>query len=117
MENAIKANDIDLVAMGTHGRTGTMKLLLGSVAEEIFRRSPVPVLTMGLGLRGGAGPDAQFRRVLLATDFENNPDTAVRYAASVAQENHGLSEHQQSDHSITHMENPLPRLRSSSASS
>src|SRR5215469_15296649 len=35
---------IDLMILGTHGRTGTMKLLLGSVAEEIFRRTSVPVL-------------------------------------------------------------------------
>jgi nucleotide-binding universal stress UspA family protein len=36
----------DLIVMGTHGRTGLSRLLLGSVAEEIVRRAPCPVLTV-----------------------------------------------------------------------
>ena len=36
----------DLVVMGTHGRAGVDRLLLGSVAERVVRRSPVPVLTV-----------------------------------------------------------------------
>lgn len=39
-------NDIDLVVMGTHGRTGLNRLLLGSVTEKLVRLSPVPVLTV-----------------------------------------------------------------------
>jgi nucleotide-binding universal stress UspA family protein len=39
---------IDLVVMGTHGRTGIDRLLLSSTAERIVRRSPVPVLTVRL---------------------------------------------------------------------
>lgn len=35
----------DLIVMGTHGRTGLSRLLMGSVAEAIVRRSPCPVLT------------------------------------------------------------------------
>ncbi len=41
-------NDIDLIAMGTHGRTGIGHLVLGSVTEKIVRRSDVPVLTARL---------------------------------------------------------------------
>jgi nucleotide-binding universal stress UspA family protein len=39
-------NSVDLVAMGTHGRTGIKHLLLGSVAERVVRASKAPVLTI-----------------------------------------------------------------------
>ncbi len=42
-------NDIDLVAMGTHGRTDFSRYLLGSVANKLLRSSPVPVLTARAG--------------------------------------------------------------------
>jgi universal stress protein A len=42
----IKTEKIDLVVMGTHGRSGFEHILLGSVAEKIIRRSPCPVLTV-----------------------------------------------------------------------
>jgi nucleotide-binding universal stress UspA family protein len=38
--------DVDLVVMGTHGRTGVAHLLLGSVAERVVRTAPCPVLTV-----------------------------------------------------------------------
>ena len=39
-------NDVDLVVMGTHGRTGLDRYLLGSVTERVVRKSDVPVLTV-----------------------------------------------------------------------
>jgi nucleotide-binding universal stress UspA family protein len=73
--------------LGTHGRTGAMKLLLASVAEEIFRRASVPVLTIGPSVRKGFHTGGQFRRVLFATDFTREAQTAAPYAISMAQEN------------------------------
>ena len=43
---------IDMVIMGTHGRTGLDRVVMGSVAERVVRRSPVPVLTVRSGEQG-----------------------------------------------------------------
>jgi len=42
----IKEENIDLVVMGTHGRSGIEQILIGSVAEKIVRKAPCPVLTI-----------------------------------------------------------------------
>jgi nucleotide-binding universal stress UspA family protein len=44
-------NDIDLIVMGTRGKTGFERYLLGSVAEKVVRVSPIPVLTVHAGDR------------------------------------------------------------------
>tara|TARA_R110002111_G_scaffold2705_4_gene17999 strand:+ start:101546 stop:102016 length:471 start_codon:yes stop_codon:yes gene_type:complete len=41
-----KKSDIDLIVIGTHGRTGIKHMLLGSVAEKVVRKAPCPVLTV-----------------------------------------------------------------------
>jgi universal stress protein A len=41
-----KEHNCDLIVMGTHGRTGLGRLLMGSVAERVMRRAPCPVLTL-----------------------------------------------------------------------
>lgn len=87
LERNIAEEQVDLIVVGTHGRTGAQKLLLGSVADEIFRKSPVPVLTIGPGVSGGSHHDGRFRKILLATDFGNESAAAARYAISLAQEN------------------------------
>lgn len=46
----------DLVVMGTHGRGGIDRLLLGSVAERVVRRAAVPVLTVRVGGKGVDAP-------------------------------------------------------------
>ena len=41
-----RESEIDLIVMGTHGRSGLAHILLGSVAEKVVRKSPCPVLTV-----------------------------------------------------------------------
>lgn len=41
-----KENDIDLIVLGTHGRTGLQHVLMGSVAENVVRKASCPVLTV-----------------------------------------------------------------------
>lgn len=45
----IEKNEVDLVVLATHGRTGFERVLLGSVTERVLRRSPVPVFVIKLG--------------------------------------------------------------------
>lgn len=87
LSDVLKKDEIDLIVLGTHGRTGLQKLLLGSSAEEVFRRSRVPVLTIGPAVRNGAHNGGRFRCVLFATDFNIVSKAAAAYAVSLAQEN------------------------------
>lgn len=45
----VNENDVDMVVMGTHARTGYERFLLGSIAEKVVRTAPVPVLTTRIG--------------------------------------------------------------------
>lgn len=44
--DAARVHHCDLIVMGTHGRTGFGRLILGSVAEKVMRKAPCPVLTV-----------------------------------------------------------------------
>jgi nucleotide-binding universal stress UspA family protein len=87
LSEVLKEREIDLIVLGTHGRTGVQKLLLGSSAEEVFRRARVPVMTIGPAVRNGAHSGGRFRCVLFATDFNAVSTVAAAYAVSLAQEN------------------------------
>jgi nucleotide-binding universal stress UspA family protein len=82
----IVGREIDLVVLGTHGRTGVRKLLMGSVAEEIFRRAACPVLSVGPNVSHKPDREAEFHRILFATDFSQESLTALPYAMSLAEE-------------------------------
>ena len=81
----IAREHVDLVVMGTHGRTGLSKLVMGSVAEEVFRKSPCPVLTVGPHVPV-ARPGSGLKAVLFATDFSADSARALPYALSAARE-------------------------------
>jgi nucleotide-binding universal stress UspA family protein len=82
----IEREKIDLVIVGTHGRTGLKRLVMGSVAEDIFRHAPCPVLTLGPRVCTMAKRDTRFSHVLFATDLKAENRGAVLYAASLATE-------------------------------
>lgn len=44
--SAAKQNDVDMLVIGTHGRTGLAHIMLGSVSEKVVRKAPCPVLTV-----------------------------------------------------------------------
>ena len=86
LDAAVQKNNIDLVVIGTRGRTGLRKLLLGSVAEEIFRAVTCPVLTVGPHSDSSRGARGEFREILYATDFSSESQGTAAYAVSLAQE-------------------------------
>lgn len=87
LRNLIKEEDVDLVVLGTHGRTGLKKLMIGSVAEEIFRQAQCPVMTIGPHIERRDAAEIKFKNILFATDFSLASVAGLRYALSLAEEN------------------------------
>jgi nucleotide-binding universal stress UspA family protein len=83
----IKEKEIDLVVLGTRGRTGLERILLGSVAEQILRQAPCPVLTVGPQVNLWSDQYAKMHEILYATDLTTDTPIAAPYAISLAQEN------------------------------
>src|SRR5579872_5243443 len=95
----IHENEVDLVVVGTHGRTGLGKLLLGSVAEDILRHSPCPVLTVGPHVSGRdcfpgfrtkgmdiAPRELEVKQIVFGTNFAQNAALVAQTAVSLADE-------------------------------
>lgn len=80
----------DLLVIGTHGRTGFERLVLGSVAERVLRKATCPVMTIPKGLPDAApaGP-VLYKRILCPVDFSDASLRALKYATSMAQEADG----------------------------
>jgi nucleotide-binding universal stress UspA family protein len=88
IEESIKKYEIDLLVVGTHGIGALRKLLLGSGAEEIFRKARVPVLTVGPSAGKEPPYELEFKNILFATDFGKSAEREAEYAFSLAQEHH-----------------------------
>lgn len=101
LADIIEQNEIDLVIVGTHGRTGLGKLLLGSAAENILRRALCPVLIVGPNVSGRAklpafrnhGADLapvelEIRQILFVTNFPSCASRVAQEAAWLAEEFH-----------------------------
>jgi len=83
---------IELIVMGTHGRSGFDRLVLGSVTDHVMRKAGCPVLAVCCPLRESVTSDEKGRhthhlsRILFCTDFSQNSEPALDYAISVAEE-------------------------------
>jgi nucleotide-binding universal stress UspA family protein len=78
----------DLVVLGTHGRGGMKKVLLGSVSEEIVYSALCPVLIVGPGVSPKRIPELALRRILCATDLLPGSAKALAYAHWLAEQEH-----------------------------
>jgi nucleotide-binding universal stress UspA family protein len=101
LAEVIQQSEIDLIVVGTHGRTGLGKLLLGSVAEDILHHASCPVLTAGPKVSGRAKLPAfknsardlapvelELRQILFATNFSKDAARMAQEAALLADEFH-----------------------------
>lgn len=99
LNSIIEDNQVDMIVLGTHGRTGLGKLLLGSVAEDILRHASCPVLTVGPKVCGRAklpafpkrGHDVaplelEIQQIVFATDFAPSAAGIAQRAAKLAEE-------------------------------
>jgi nucleotide-binding universal stress UspA family protein len=78
----------DMIVMGTHGRSGFRRLLLGSVTEKVLRQARCPVMSVphAVADTGIAPAPVLFKRMLCAVDFSDCSLNALNYALSLAQE-------------------------------
>jgi nucleotide-binding universal stress UspA family protein len=81
-----EAHPADLLVMGTHGRGGFQRLVLGSVTEKVLRQAPCPVLTVPPAAAKDPVSGPLFSRILCPVDLLGDSERALQYALSLAQE-------------------------------
>ncbi len=77
-------NEVDLIMMGTHGRTGFRKLIMGSVAEKVFRNAPCPVMTVGPHVFAEIRREAHITSILCAIGALDRQHPAIQTAATIS---------------------------------
>jgi len=75
----------DLLVLGTHGRTGFERLMLGSVTEKVMLKATCPVLTVPRAVDGGAQAPV-FRRIVCGMDFSEAALRGLKFALSLCAE-------------------------------
>ena len=85
ISDVVRRNEIDLLVLASHGRHGIPRMVLGSVAEDVFRNVSCPVLTVGPDAKPCNGKGLNIQRVLLATHFEQHSGAPL-YAALLCNE-------------------------------
>ena len=78
---------VDLLVMGSHGRSGFKRLLLGSVTERVIRHAPCPTMIVPAQAHDivPEGP-VRYRTILCPVDFSEHSIRAVEYAVNLAEE-------------------------------
>jgi len=84
LDHFVREHKIDLAILGTHGRTGMKHLVMGSVAEDLFRHLPCPVLTVGPNISKSAMQAVDVRHILFPTDLSDESQAVFPYLASLA---------------------------------
>ena len=79
----------DLIVMGTHGRRGFKRLLLGSVTEAVLREAPCPVLTVPPHAPASVSEAVTFKRILCPIDFSPSALQALGFALDLARQADG----------------------------
>jgi nucleotide-binding universal stress UspA family protein len=85
ISDVVERNEIDLLVLASHGRHGIPRLVLGSIAEDVFRNVSCPVLTVGPDVKPCNSREMKIKKVLLATHFEAG-STAPAHAALLCNE-------------------------------
>jgi nucleotide-binding universal stress UspA family protein len=82
-----QATHADLLVIGSHGRSGFERLLLGSVTERVIRKAPCPTMVVPrLAPDRSPNTPVQFRRILCSVDFSEGSLRALEYAVTLAEE-------------------------------
>ena len=76
IHKALKKTKADFVVMGTHGRRGLERWILGSEADRMLRSCPVPLLTMSV-VKGTRTAPPAIRSILVTTDFSEGTAEVV----------------------------------------
>ncbi len=84
--SVMQRDHADLLVLGTHGRGGLKKLALGSIAEEVLRLAPCPVLTVGPNVPPMNSEIFAPKRILFTTDFGPTSTKAFPYALRMAED-------------------------------
>jgi nucleotide-binding universal stress UspA family protein len=84
--DSAESDGSSLICLGTHGREGFERLVLGSVAEKVLRKAKCPVLTVSEPGEEDVVGSTPFSNILCAVDFAAPSLKAVEYSLSLAQE-------------------------------
>ena len=81
-----RALPADLLVMGTHGRSGFNRVLLGSVAEKVLRQVSCPVLTVPPAVRQEPEGPVTFKKILCALDYSPSALKGLQYALDLGRQ-------------------------------